>query len=152
MTPQSARDALRALADACADIPPPQVQNIDEVEVLAAEMRLRVRSIAFLGRNRRPSSFSTRWVAGDLKTHDRQARLLTIETGAVIAKVGRLPQVRPHSSTEQQGSTKQPQGQPLQPGNRECFTGRGKSAWDSYRCRLDNLAAPASGFKGLAEK
>ena len=86
MTPQSARDALRALAAACADIPPPQVQNIDEVEVLAAEMRLRVRSIAFLGRNRRPSSFSTRWVAGDLKTHDRQARLLAIETGAVVAR------------------------------------------------------------------
>jgi acetyl esterase len=36
------------------------------------------------------------WVAGDLETHDRQARLLAIETGAVVVSVGyrRPPEVR----------------------------------------------------------
>jgi acetyl esterase len=34
MTPQSARDALRALVAARADIPPPQVQTIEEMEVM----------------------------------------------------------------------------------------------------------------------
>ena len=39
MTPQSARDALRALVAARADIPLPQVQTIDEMEVTGAEVR-----------------------------------------------------------------------------------------------------------------
>ena len=36
------------------------------------------------------------WVAGDLETHDRQARLLAIETGAVVISVDyrRPPEVR----------------------------------------------------------
>ena len=36
------------------------------------------------------------WVAGDLETHDRQARLLAIETGAVVVSVDyrRPPEVR----------------------------------------------------------
>jgi hypothetical protein len=43
MTPQSARDALRALAAARADISPPQVQSIDEVEVAGADVSLSAR-------------------------------------------------------------------------------------------------------------
>ena len=36
------------------------------------------------------------WVAGDLETHDRQARYLAIETGAVVVSVDyrRPPEVR----------------------------------------------------------
>ncbi len=36
------------------------------------------------------------WVAGDLETHDRQARLLAIETGAVVISVDyrRPPETR----------------------------------------------------------
>jgi acetyl esterase len=36
------------------------------------------------------------WVAGDLETHDRQARLLAIETGAVVISVDyrRAPETR----------------------------------------------------------
>ena len=36
------------------------------------------------------------WVAGDLETHDRQARLLAIETGAVVVSVDyrRPPETR----------------------------------------------------------
>ena len=43
MTPESARDALRALAAARADIPPPPVRSADEMEVMAADVRLPAR-------------------------------------------------------------------------------------------------------------
>ena len=88
MTPQSARDALRALAAACADIPPPQVQSIDEVEVLGAVVRLPARGLC-VSREKSPTVVFFHeggWVAGDLETHGRQARLLAIETGAVVAR------------------------------------------------------------------
>src|SRR5258708_24764859 len=98
MTPQSAREALRALAASRAAVPPPPVMSAEDAKVKGAA--------GFLaGRVYRVSSGPSPtavffhgggWVAGDLETHDRQARLLAIETGAVVVSVDyrRPPEVR----------------------------------------------------------
>src|SRR3977135_2177555 len=98
MTPQSAREALRALAASRAAVPPPPVASAEETKVKGAS--------GFLGgRVYRVSSDKSPtvvffhgggWVAGDLDTHDRQARLLAIETGAVVVSVDyrRPPETR----------------------------------------------------------
>src|SRR5882757_2564071 len=98
MTPQSAREALRALAASRAAVPPPPVASAEEAKVKGAS--------GFLGgRVYRVSSDKSPtvvffhgggWVAGDLETHDRQARWLAIETGVVVVSVDyrRPPEVR----------------------------------------------------------
>jgi acetyl esterase len=98
MTPQSARDALRALAAARAAIPPPPVRSTEEMEVMGADVRLSAR-VYRVSREKSPTVVFFHgggWVAGDLETHDRQARLLTIETGAVVISVDyrRPPETR----------------------------------------------------------
>jgi acetyl esterase len=118
MTPQSAREALRALAATRADIPPPPVwpctsicakltpstpgapafARCDEIEVMGADVRLPAR-VYRVSREKSPTvvfSHGGGWVAGDLETHDRQARLLAIETGAVVISVDyrRPPETR----------------------------------------------------------
>lgn len=98
MTPQSARDALRALAAARAEIPPPLVTSAEDIKVKGASGFLNAR----LYRNSNEKSPTVvffhggGWVAGDLETHDRQARWLAIETGAVVVSVDyrRPPEVR----------------------------------------------------------
>lgn len=72
MTPQSARDSLRLLAAA-------------RVYRVSGERSPTV--VFFHGGG---------WVAGDLETHDRQARLLAIETGAMVVSVDyrRPPETR----------------------------------------------------------
>jgi len=98
MTPQSARDALRALADSRAAVPPPPVAATENIKVKGAAGFLAAR----LYRNTNEKSPTVvffhggGWVAGDLETHDRQARLLAIETGAVVISVDyrRPPEVR----------------------------------------------------------
>ena len=98
MTPQSARDALRALAAARAAIPPPAVANVADTQVKGAAGPLPAR----IYRNSSGKSPTVvffhggGWVAGDLETHDRQARLLAIETGAVVVSVDyrRPPEIR----------------------------------------------------------
>ena len=98
MTPQSARDALSALAAARAAVPPPPVMSAEEIEVKGAAGPLAAR----VYRNSTGKSPTVvffhggGWVAGDLLTHDRQARLLAIETGAVVVSVDyrRPPEVR----------------------------------------------------------
>ncbi|MBR1284108.1 alpha/beta hydrolase [Bradyrhizobium sp. AUGA SZCCT0177] len=98
MTPQSARDALRALADARAAVPPPPVAAAENIKVKGAAGFLAAR----VYRNTDEKSPTVvffhggGWVAGDLETHDRQARLLAIETGAVVISVDyrRPPEVR----------------------------------------------------------
>jgi acetyl esterase len=98
MTPKSARDALRALADARAAIPPPPVAEAKNIEVKGAAGPLNAR----VYRNDHGKSPTVvffhggGWVAGDLETHDRQARLLVIETGAVVISVDyrRPPETR----------------------------------------------------------
>ena len=95
MTPESARDALRALAAARAAVPPPPVADIKNITV-AGSLAVRVY------RNTQDQSPTVvffhggGWVAGDLETHDRQARLLANETGAVVVSVDyrRPPETR----------------------------------------------------------
>ena len=98
MTPQSARDALRALAASRAAVPPPPVTSTEDIKVKGAAGFLSAR----MYRNSTGKSPTVvffhggGWVAGDLETHDRQARLLAIETGAVVISVDyrRPPEVR----------------------------------------------------------
>ena len=98
MTPQTCRDDLRALAAARAKVPPPPVASAEDIKVKGAA--------GFLGARLYRNSSGTSptvvffhgggWVAGDLETHDRQARWLAIETGAVVISVDyrRPPEVR----------------------------------------------------------
>jgi len=98
MTPQSARDALSALAASRAAVPPPPVMSAEDIKVKGAAGFLAAR----VYRNTSEKSPTVvffhggGWVAGDLDTHDRQARLLAIETGAVVVSVDyrRPPEVR----------------------------------------------------------
>jgi acetyl esterase len=98
MTPQSARDALRALAASRAAVPPPAVMRAEDIKVKGAAGFLAARAY----RNTEGKSPTVvffhggGWVAGDIETHDRQARLLAIETGAVVVSVDyrRPPEVR----------------------------------------------------------
>ena len=98
MTPQSARDALRALAASRAAVPPPQVASVDDGHVKGAAGPLAAR-VYRVSAERSPTVVFFHgggWVAGDLETHDRQARLLAIETGAVVVSVDyrRPPETR----------------------------------------------------------
>jgi acetyl esterase len=98
MTPQSARDALRALAASRATVPPPPVMSAEDIKVRGGAGFLAARTY----RNSAGKSPTVvffhggGWVAGDLETHDRQARLLAIETGSVVISVDyrRPPEVR----------------------------------------------------------
>jgi acetyl esterase len=89
MTPQKARDELRALADARAAIPPPPVQSTENISVKGAAGPLAAR-VHRTSQAKSPTVVFFHgggWVAGDLETHDRQTRLLAIETGAVVVSV-----------------------------------------------------------------
>ena len=98
MTPQSARDALRALAASRAAIPPPPVASVIDIEVKGAAGKLAARVYRVSDEPSPTVVFfhGGGWVAGDLDTHDRQARLLAIETGAVVVSVDyrRPPETR----------------------------------------------------------
>jgi acetyl esterase len=98
MTPQSARDALRALAAARAAIPPPQVLSAVETEVQggAGPLAARLYRVSLQKSPTVVFFHGGGWVAGDLETHDRQARLLAIETGSVVVSVDyrRPPETR----------------------------------------------------------
>src|SRR5450631_4532853 len=98
MTPQSARDALRAMAAARAAIPPPQVESVHDTHVKGAAGPLAAR-VYRVSPGKSPTVVFFHgggWVAGDLETHDRQARLIAIETGAVVVSVDyrRPPETR----------------------------------------------------------
>ena len=98
MTPQSARDALRALAAARAAVPPPPVASVNDTQVQGAAGPLAARVYRVSGEKSPTIVFfhGGGWVAGDLETHDRQARLLAIETGSVVVSVDyrRPPETR----------------------------------------------------------
>ncbi len=98
MTPQSARDALRALAAARAAVPPPPVAEVRDIKVQGGAGPLAAR-VYRPTQGKAPTVVFFHgggWVAGDLETHDRQARWLAIETGAVIVSVDyrRPPETR----------------------------------------------------------
>src|SRR6476619_4259252 len=98
MTPRSARDALRQLAASRANVPPPPVEQVKDIKVAGGagptparvyrnDEALAPTIVFFHGGG---------WVAGDLETHDRQARNLAIEAGAVVVSVDyrRPPETR----------------------------------------------------------
>jgi acetyl esterase len=98
MTPQSARDALRALAASRAAVPPPPVPDVADTQVKGAAGALSAR-VYRVSREKSPTVVFFHgggWVAGDLDTHDRQARRLAIETGAIVVSVDyrRPPETR----------------------------------------------------------
>src|SRR5215468_5694397 len=98
MTPVSAREALRALAASRAAIPPPPVASAEDTRVKGAAGFLNARVYRMAAEKAPTVVFfhGGGWVAGDLETHDRQARYLAIETGAVVVSVDyrRPPEVR----------------------------------------------------------
>src|SRR5215475_12049799 len=98
MTPQSARDALRALAASRAAVPPPAVESVEDIKVTGAAGPLAARVYRVSDAKAPTVVFfhGGGWVAGDIETHDRQARNLAIETGAVVVSVDyrRPPEVR----------------------------------------------------------
>jgi acetyl esterase len=98
MTPQSARDALSALAASRAAVPPPAVMSAENIKVKGVAGFLAARVYHNTNGTSPTVVFfhGGGWVAGDLDTHDRQARLLAIETGAVVVSVDyrRPPEVR----------------------------------------------------------
>jgi acetyl esterase len=89
MTPQNAREALRALAAARAHIPPPPVKTTQDIAVQGAAGPLAARLYRVSDMTAPTVVFfhGGGWVAGDLETHDRQARYLALETGAVVVSV-----------------------------------------------------------------
>jgi acetyl esterase len=98
MTPQSCREQLRALAEARKEVPPPPVDIARDIEVQGAAGKLAAR-LYRNGSGKAPTVIFFHgggWVAGDLETHDRQARNLVIETGAVVISVDyrRPPETR----------------------------------------------------------
>jgi acetyl esterase len=98
MTPQSARDQLRALAAARAAIAPPQVASVSDRQIKGAAGPLAAR-VYRVSSEKSPTVVYFHgggWVAGDLETHDWQARLLAIETGAVVVSIDyrRPPETR----------------------------------------------------------
>jgi acetyl esterase len=98
MTPQSCRAALSALAAARAAIPPPPVESVEDIKVKGGAGPLAAR-VYRIGKGKSPTVVFFHgggWVAGDLETHDRQARNLAIETGAVVISVDyrRPPETR----------------------------------------------------------
>jgi acetyl esterase len=103
MTPQSARDALRALAASRAAVPPPPVDSVRDINVKGAQGPLNARVYRIgqgdVSQGEAPTVVFFHgggWVAGDLETHDRQGRWLAIETGAVVVSVDyrRPPETR----------------------------------------------------------
>jgi acetyl esterase len=98
LTPQSARDALTTLAASRSHLPLPQPATVAEMTVAGAAGPVRARLY-------RPARMSVPtvvyfhgggWVAGDLDTHDRQARTLAIEVDAVVLSIDyrRPPETR----------------------------------------------------------
>jgi acetyl esterase len=98
LTPQSARDALTALAASRSDLPLPQPAAVADIAVAGAAGSLRAR-VYRPARMPAPTVVYFHgggWVAGDIDTHDRQARTLAIEVGAVVLSVDyrRPPETR----------------------------------------------------------
>jgi acetyl esterase len=87
LTPRRAREELVALADSRKDVPLPQTAAVTDIVIAAGPIA---------GRVYRPAKMPVAtviyfhgggWVAGDLYTHDRQARILSIELEAVVVSV-----------------------------------------------------------------
>src|SRR5262249_45602885 len=81
-----------------AAVPPPAVASVEDTQVKGAAGALAARVYRVASGMASTVLFfhGGGWVAGDLETHDRQARLLAIETGAVVVSVDyrRPPEAR----------------------------------------------------------
>jgi len=91
MTPQGCRDALSSLAASrAATSPPPAVASVRDIKVSGGAGPLDARVYRDGEQGISPTVVFFHgggWVAGDLETHDRQARYLAIETGAVVVSI-----------------------------------------------------------------
>src|SRR5258707_1977513 len=86
MTPQSARDALRALAATRAAIPPPPVASADDTRERGAAGPLAAR-VYRVSRGKSPTLVffhAGGWVAGDLEAHDPHVRRTATGTADVV--------------------------------------------------------------------
>ncbi|HMN70760.1 MAG TPA: alpha/beta hydrolase [Rhodoblastus sp.] len=87
MTPQGARDSLVAMARARPPVQSPAQASAIRVKGAAGSIPARLYRI---GAEPSPTVVFFHgggWVAGDLETHERQAQLLAVETGAVVVSV-----------------------------------------------------------------
>jgi acetyl esterase len=89
LTPEKARAELVALADSRKDVPLPELATAKDITVDGAAGPIAARLFA-TGRTPAPTIVYFHgggWVAGDLFTHERQARTLALEAEAVVLSV-----------------------------------------------------------------
>jgi acetyl esterase len=89
LTPKRARDELVALAESRKDVPLPELATVEDIKVDGAAGPIAARLYA-TGRTPAPTIVYFHgggWVAGDLFTHERQARTLALEADAVVVSV-----------------------------------------------------------------
>jgi acetyl esterase len=98
LTPARARDELVALAESRKDLPLPQVSAVADVTVDGAEGTIPARIYRASATASATVVFfhGGGWVAGDLNTHDRNARALALAVDAVVLSVDyrRPPEAR----------------------------------------------------------
>src|SRR4029453_16064357 len=89
LTPARARAELLALAESRKDVPLPELATAKDITVDGAPSPIAARLFA-TGKTPAPTIVYFHgggWVAGDLFTHERQARTLALELGAVVVSV-----------------------------------------------------------------
>src|SRR5882672_6186879 len=89
LTPERARDELVALAASRKDVPLPELASVKDITVDGGAGPIAARLYAS-GKMPAPTVVYFHgggWVAGDLFTHERQARTLALELDAVILSV-----------------------------------------------------------------
>ena len=89
LTPKRARDELVALAESRKDVPLPELASVKDITLDGAAGAIAARVYA-TGRTPAPTVVYFHgggWVAGDLFTHERQARTLALELDAVVVSV-----------------------------------------------------------------
>jgi acetyl esterase len=89
LTPEKARAELVALADSRKDVPLPELATAKDITVDGAAGPIAARLFA-TGKTPAPTVVYFHgggWVAGDLFTHERQARTLALEADAVVLSV-----------------------------------------------------------------
>jgi acetyl esterase len=89
LTPERARAELVALAESRKDVPLPELASVRDITVDGAAGPVAARLYA-TGRTPTPTIVYFHgggWVAGDLFTHERQARTLALEVDAVVLSV-----------------------------------------------------------------
>jgi len=89
LTPKRARNELVALAESRKDVPLPELASVRDITLDGAAGAIAARVYA-TGRTPAPTVVYFHgggWVAGDLFTHERQARTLALELDAVVVSI-----------------------------------------------------------------